>query len=304
MSSPRTYAYYPGCSGQGTSMEYDTSTRAVCEALGMTLKEIPDWSCCGSTPAHTVDHTFSSALSARNLKLAANAGLSAVTTPCPSCLTNLKTAGKNVKDAEFKKKVEILLDGSLPELPEVMSILQALYEDIGVDAITERTTKPLKGLKVACYYGCIMNRPPEVMEFDDPEHPIAMDKLLEAAGATVIPFPLKVECCGASLGIARKDVVAKLSGKLIDTAAGLGVDALVTACPLCQMNLDLRQGQANAAMGTRHRIPVFYYTQLLGIAFDLPEEVIGLNKLCVDPYHALQTAQERAKNDNAREETA
>ncbi|WP_034640920.1 CoB--CoM heterodisulfide reductase iron-sulfur subunit B family protein [Desulfovibrio inopinatus] len=304
MSSPRTYAYYPGCSGLGTSMEYDISTRAVCKALGMTLTDIPDWSCCGSTPAHTVDHSFSTALSARNLKIAAKAGLSTVTTPCPSCLTNLKTAGKNVKDAEFKKKVEILLDGQLPELPEVMSVLQALYEDIGADVVAEHVKKPLTGLKVACYYGCIMNRPPEVMEFDDPEHPIAMDKLMEAAGATVIPFPLKVECCGASLGVARKDVVAKLTGKLIDTAAGLGVDALVTACPLCQMNLDLRQDQANAALGTRHRIPVFYYTQLLGLAFDLPEEALGLDKLCVDPHHALETAKERAQNTKVREETA
>lgn len=288
--SSHSYAYYPGCSGQGTSMEYERSTRALCTALGIQLEEIPDWSCCGSTPAHAFDHTLSAALSGRNLGLAAKEGHGCVLTPCPSCLTNLKTAGQHIKGSEnFRTRVNSLLDEPLAALPETKSVLQILFEDIGPEAIAQKTVRPLKGLKVVTYYGCILTRPPGLMDFDSEENPISMDRLMEAAGATVLPFPLKTECCGASHGVARKDLVMRLSGKLLDMAARLGADAVVTACPLCQMNLDLRQSQVNAANCTNHTLPIFYYTQLLGWAFALPEASLGLDKLCVDPGEALGT---------------
>jgi heterodisulfide reductase subunit B len=287
MSTELNIAYYPGCSGTGTSLEYDISTRAVCKALGMNLIDIPDWSCCGSTPAHTVNHVLSAALSARNLTLAAKMGHDKVTTPCPSCLTNLKSAGHKLHKPEFREKVNALLDEPYQEDVDTQPVLQVLWEQVGADAIAEKVTKKLSGMRVACYYGCIMNRPPELMDFDDPEHPMVMDCLMEAAGAEVAPFPLKVECCGASFGITRKDIVAKLSGRLLAAAEELKVDALVTACPLCQMNLDLRQPQVERACGTYYNIPVFYYTQLLGIAMGLPEKELGLGKLAVSPAKAL-----------------
>jgi heterodisulfide reductase subunit B len=274
-------------------MEYERSTRAICEALDVELVDIPDWSCCGSTPAHTVDHTLSCALAARNLGLVEKMGLDTVITPCPSCLTNLKTAAHRMGDEGFMGRVNSLLDEPVGNTVRVKSVLQALIEDVGPEKLAERVVRPLSGLRVAPYYGCIMNRPPEVMEFDDHENPVAMDRLMEAIGAEVAPFPLKVECCGASFGVARKDVVARLSGKLLDLAEANQAMAMVTACPLCQMNLDLRQGQINAATKSRHEMPVFYYTQLIGLALGLDESSLGLNKLCVNPGLALREAERK-----------
>ncbi|MBI4804328.1 MAG: CoB--CoM heterodisulfide reductase iron-sulfur subunit B family protein [Desulfovibrio sp.] len=288
MSSRLRYAYYPGCSALGTSKEYDSSTRAVCEALGMELVEIPDWSCCGSSPAHTVDHRLSCALAGRNLALAElMEDVSAILTPCPSCLTNLKTASAKLKKPEFAAEVNKLLDRPVRATLPVKSVLQAIHEDVGPDAVRPKVFKWLTGLKLAPYYGCIMNRPPELMAFDDHENPVAMDQLMDAVGAETVSFPLKVECCGASYGVARRDIVENLSGKLLDLAALNGAQAMVTACPLCQMNLDLRQDQINAANRTSHRMPVFYFTQLLGLALGLGEKELGMNKLSVSPHPVL-----------------
>lgn len=292
MSTQLNIPYYPGCSGTGTSLEYDRSTREVCRALGIQLIDIPDWSCCGSTPAHTVNHVLSAALSARNLALVEKMGHDTVTTPCPSCLTNLKVAEHKMHKADFREKANALLDVPYEGSVETKPVLQILWENVGADAIAQKVKTKLNGIRLACYYGCIMNRPPELMDFDDHEHPMVMDKMMEAAGAEVVPFPLKVECCGASFGVTRKDIVTRLSGKLLAAARQLEVDALVTACPLCQMNLDLRQLQVNWANGTRYNLPVFYYTQLLGIALDLPSKALGLEKLVVSPKPVLAKIKE------------
>lgn len=280
-------AYYPGCSGQGTSLEYDSSTRAVCKALDVELVDIPDWSCCGSSPAHTVNHVLSAALSARNLTQVESMGMNKVATPCPSCLTNLRTAAHKMKDPEFKAKSNALLDVPCNNTVDAQSVLQVLAENVAPELIKSKVVKPLTGIKIACYYGCIMNRPPEIMRFDHSENPMAMDKIMSLLGAEVVPFPLKVECCGASYGIPRGDIVHKLSGKLLEAGRDVGADAFVTACPLCQMNLDLRQRQINAALHENFKIPVFYYTQLLGYALGIDRAELGFEKLCVDPRLAL-----------------
>jgi heterodisulfide reductase subunit B len=294
MSEPIRYAYYPGCSSTGTSMEYDMSSRAVCAFLDVQLEEVPDWSCCGSTPAHTLDHALSTALSARNLNQVAEMGMNAAVTTCPSCLLNLRMAKHRMEDSDFKIKVDKLLEKPATMEVETRSVLQILAEDVGVERIREQVLKPLSGLTVATYYGCMLNRPPEVMDFDDKEHPMAMDNIMEALGATVVPFPLKVECCGASFGIPHKDVVMRLSGKLLETAQSIGAMALVTACPLCQMNLDMRQEQINRNRKTRFHIPVFYFTQLMGLAFGLSEKEVGMNKLCVNPRKVLDGIEREA----------
>ncbi|GAB1409909.1 CoB--CoM heterodisulfide reductase iron-sulfur subunit B family protein [Desulfovibrionales bacterium] len=280
-------AYYPGCSGQGTSTEYDRSTRAICQALDIALTDVEDWSCCGSSPAHTVNHVLSAALSARNLAQVEAMGMAKVATPCPSCLSNLRTATHKMKDADFQGKVNALLDTPCRNTVEVQSILQILAEHVDLAYIKSKVVNPLTGIKIACYYGCIMNRPPALMHFDHHENPMTMDNLMAAIGAEVVPFPLKVECCGASYGIPRGDIVHKLSGKLLDAGVRLGADCFVTACPLCQMNLDLRQGQINDALHTNFKIPIFYYTQLLGYALGLDRAELGFEKLCVDPRRAL-----------------
>lgn len=294
MTTRVSIPYYPGCSGTGTSKEYDLSTRSVCKRLGIELVDMPDWSCCGSTPAHTVNHVLSSALSARNLAIAAGMGYDTVTTPCPSCLTNLKAAEYKMHKEDFREQVNQLLDKPLDKNVVTKSILQVITEEAGPAVVKDLVKRPLQGMKVACYYGCIMNRPPKVMLFDDHEHPMAMDNLMEALGAEVLPFPLKVECCGASFGVTRRDIVTRLSGRLLAAAVGIGADAVVTACPLCQMNLDLRQGQVNADNGTHFDIPVFYFTQLMGFALGLGESELGMGKLVTNPFKVLDKALEAA----------
>lgn len=285
--------YYPGCSGAGTSVEYEKSTRAICNALGIALDEIPDWSCCGSTPAHACDHVLSTALGARNLAIAAGQGAKRLATPCPSCLANLKASRARMENEEFRGKVNALLDAPCPEeLPESVSILQILMEDIGIDAIAKKVVKPLTGLKVATYYGCMLSRPKELMQFDDPENPVCMDQIMAALGAEVVPFPLKTECCGAAMGIPRRDISARLTGRLLETAYNFGADAMVVACPLCHMNLDLRQKQATKAAKLDFAMPVLYYTQLMGLAFGLPSDGLGLEKLCVSASVLLRKMEE------------
>lgn len=294
----RKYAYYPGCSGGATSKEYDVSTRAVCKALGVELVDIPDWSCCGSTPAHQVDQRLSAALSARNLAQAEALDLDQVITPCPSCLKNLHNALEHMDESPaFKAAVDALTGRPLNRHPKVGSVLQAVLEDVSPEGLAALVKKPLKGLKLVAYYGCLMTRPARSMHFDDEENPTSLDRLMEACGATMLPFPLKTECCGGSFGIPRNDVTARLAGRIMELAQEAGADAVVVACPLCQMNLDLRQGQINSANGLNLNIPVFYFTQLIGLALGLPDSALELNKLVVDVKPALEKLGREVKEE-------
>lgn len=317
-TTPLTLGYYPGCSQTGTASEYDASARACCAALGVNLIEVPDWTCCGSTPAHTVDHALAGALAARNLLQAERAGFDRVATPCPSCLAALRTASHHLAQAaqpdntspeatgpsfraepSFRTKVERLLDRPAPLRAVAVSLLQVLTEDVGLPAIAAAVKQPLTGLRVAPYYGCIMNRPPGLMAFDDPENPTALDRLLTACGATVVDFPFKTECCGAAFGMPRLDIMQRLSARILDMAQNCGADVIVVACPLCQMNLDLRRSQVNRFSqdqgGQDYAQPVPYFTQLLGLALGLPESYLGLDKLVVDLRPALKAAKIRAQ---------
>ncbi|WP_294487889.1 CoB--CoM heterodisulfide reductase iron-sulfur subunit B family protein, partial [uncultured Mailhella sp.] len=297
------YAYYPGCSGHGTSVEYEASTRAVCNALNMDLVEIEDWNCCGSTPAHSVSHELSGALAARNLMQAAKTGADCVISPCPSCSSNLKMARHRMQNPAFKAKVDELLDAPTPanadggaDLMETYSVLQAIVENVGVENIASRVTYPLEGIKVVTYYGCLLSRPAHVAKFDDPENPVSLDNIMKALGAEVLPFALKTECCGAAMGIPDVNIPGSLSGRILDTAKAVGAEAVVTACPLCHMNLDLRQRQAaRISKKSFFGLPVFYYTQLIALAFGLPKNAMRLDKLAVNPYPLLDKIAERRK---------
>ena len=305
MKKNKPFGYYPGCSGLGTSIEYEKSTRAVIAALNVPTVDIKDWNCCGSTPAHTIDHALSTALSARNFILAEEQGLSDVITPCPSCLKNLRTALTRMKDEHVGPKAVKLLGGkSLCEEHSVSSVLQVLHEEVPANVVASQVSSPLTGLKVVPYYGCLMNRPAESMRFGDPENPMAMDDLLAAAGATVLPFPLKVECCGASMGIPLNEAVTRQGGRILDLAASLGADVIAVACPLCQMNLDMRQGQISKANNAQYTIPVMYYTQLLGLAFGLPMKSLGLEKMIVSPNPVLDKLKIAHDNNTKSEDAA
>ena len=295
------FAYYPGCSARGSSKDYEMSTQAVCKALDMRLVDIPDWNCCGSTPAHAVDTELSAALCVRNLDIAAQQQAELLLTPCPSCLSNLKLASKRMEDPAFRVRVDELLDGpSAKTFPPVTSVMQGIAGQMDMDAIAARVRQSLKGLKLVAYYGCLMSRPAEVMNFGDPENPTLMEEMMSACGAEMLDFPLKTACCGASFGIPERPMTAKNSGRILELATRLGADAIVVACPLCQMNLDLRQDQASAAMDTKFRMPVLYFTQMLGLAFDLPEEELGLNKLCVSPNGLMRKLDELRRAEGGR----
>lgn len=289
-------AYYPGCSAGGTSLDYETSTQAVCQVLGLRFQELSGWSCCGSTPAHATSEELSAALAGRNLDLAARMGADKVATPCPSCLSNLRMAHKRLQREEFRERINELMDEPMAEnLPQSYSILQILHADF-MEAIKNSVQRPLAGIKVAPYYGCLLSRPADVMaDFGNPENPMAMDDILAALGAEVIDFPLKTECCGASNGIPERPMTAKLSGNILQVAKNMGADVVVVACPLCQMNLDLRQKQAERANNTKYDMPVLYYTQLMGLAFGLFAKDICLDKLVVSPDALMKKIQEEGR---------
>lgn len=281
--------YYPGCSQEGSALDYGKSTNALCAALGIRLQEIPEWTCCGSTPAHAVSSELSAAFCIRNLDLAAGQGMDIVATPCPSCLSNLRMAQNRMKEEYFRKRVNDLLDTpARKNLPETTSIMQLIARKRDLNYIKSLVKKPLKGLKIAPYYGCLMSRPKEIMDFGDPENPALMESLLGACGAEIIDFPLKTSCCGASFGIPKRPLTALNTGKILKLAADLGADAVAVACPLCQMNLDLRQKQAAKAVGAFFNIPVLYFTQLMGIALNIGYNHLGLNQLCVSPKAILR----------------
>ena len=173
-------------------------------------------------------------------------------------------------------------------------MLQAIVENVGIDQISSRVAYPLEGIKVVTYYGCLLSRPAHVAKFDDPNNPVSLDNILKALGAEVLPFALKTECCGAAMGIPDVNIPGTLSGRILETAKAVGAEAVVTACPLCHMNLDLRQRQA--ARVTKNRpfeLPVFYYTQLLALAFGLPENTMRFDKLAVNPKPLLDKIAER-----------
>jgi heterodisulfide reductase subunit B len=171
---------------------------------------------------------------------------------------------------------------------KAISALQLLYEDVGVEALNRKVVRPLKGLTAAPYYGCLISRPPKFAQFDDPENPVSMDRLMQAIGVTVPDFPYKTECCGATFGVTRNEILAKLSGRILDMALRVGARAVVVACPLCQQNLDLRQPQINRRRNREFNIPVLYFTQLIGLALGLDPKALGIDKLFVDPADIIR----------------
>jgi heterodisulfide reductase subunit B len=274
-------AYYQGCSLEGLAGEYDLSTRAICRELSVELVPIPDWNCCGSTPAHSYDPLISAALAGRNLAIAAQQGCDTVMTPCPGCLKSLRGAIEYYKNPEqredFLKVLGMELDGRI----KAVSILELLYEQVGVDFLRHKVRRPLTGHVLVPYYGCLLTRPASYALFDDPENPVSMDRLIEATGATAPDFPYKTECCGAAHGVVRNEIVRKLSGRILEMAVAQGAEAIVVACPLCQQNLDLRRGQVDRHWKRKFKLPVVYITQLIGLALGLEPKALGIDKLFV-----------------------
>jgi heterodisulfide reductase subunit B len=270
--------YYPGCSLHSTGVEYDISTKAACEVLGIELDEIKDWICCGSSPAHQCDELMSVALPAKNLSLAEKGGLTDICAPCASCYSRLKDAQDKMKDEQVRKNVEEVLATDAPGDIEVLHALDMFVDKIGFNAIGEKVEKELEGLKVACYYGCLMTRPPKITGKTDFENPTAMEELIETLGAETVDWNLKTFCCGASFALTNLDVVLELTKKILADAEASGANAIAVGCPLCQANLDGRQIQINEKYGTEFNIPIFYFTGLMSIAFGVEAGELALAK--------------------------
>jgi heterodisulfide reductase subunit B2 len=275
------YAFFPGCSLESTGWDFDRSTRAICRVLGIELVDIPDWVCCGSTPAHSTNASLSLALPVMNLQKAEELGLP-VLTACASCYSRLRTANHAIcNDPAEMSRAERVTAKPYSGGVEVRHLLDVLINDLGADAIRAKVRRPLTGLQVACYYGCLLTRPPGIVAFDNAEHPSSMDRILEAIGAEPVAWPFKTECCGAALSITRSGIVNRLSHKLLSMARQAGAECLAVACPLCESNLDLRQADAVKAHGPIPETPVLYVTQLLGLALGLSNEEVGLEALFV-----------------------
>jgi heterodisulfide reductase subunit B2 len=280
------YSFFPGCSLESTAGDFRMSTYAVAKALGTDLEELPDWTCCGSTPAHSTDALLAASLPARNLAIAKDLGTDLIVC-CAACYGRLAAANLAVEDDKMRADVADVIGREYSGGVRVRHFMQVLREDIGLADIKGAVTKSLSGLKVACYYGCLLTRPKELSILADPEDPQLMEEILAAAGASPIEWPYKTECCGASFSITRTDTVKRLCADILTMAKDSGADCIAVACPLCQSNLDLRQSDIEKSTGKQIGLPVFYFTQLLGRALGLSDDALGIGKLMTDPARVL-----------------
>lgn len=282
----KAIAYYPGCSLHATAAEFNESATAVCAALDINLIEPKGWVCCGSSAAHRSDPEEATRLPMVNLALIEQNGFKEVTMPCAACFNRHKAAQYEVRHhAEKKAVIDDKLGYDYQDTVTVNTLSQSILTHVGTAGVAERVQKPLTGLNVVAYYGCLLTRPPQVTEAEHPENPTDLDDLLTALGATVKDWSYKTSCCGAAHFLTRPDIVLKLSGNLVEQAREAGADLIAVACPLCHANLDARQMQ----MKLDEPMPVLYFTQLMALALGLPPKTVALHKNLVDPEPLLKT---------------
>ncbi len=278
------YAYYPGCSLEYSGKPYDKSIREVFKALGVKLRDIKDWNCCGATMYVSIDKIVACSVAARNLALAQNMGCD-ICAPCNSCYTILRKVNRYLAyDPEMRGKIlEVLKAANLTyDTPvDVRHPLDILVNDVGLDTIKEAAPYRFDGLKVAPYYGCQLVRPEH--HFDDVDDPMTMDNLLTALGADVVPFASKVRCCGGSLMTTCEEVALDLNNSILKDAEDNGAEIMVTACALCQMNLEGYQKKINKRYSQKHNMPIVFFSQLIGLALGVNPKRLGLQSMLVKP---------------------
>ncbi len=249
--------FYPGCSLNGTAREYNESVKALAPVFGIELVDIDDWNCCGASAAHAVNRDLSLALPARTLALAEKQGFDELVVPCAACFNRLAVAQYELnKDELLKKSVEKSIDMTFNNDIKILNVVQFIDKYIK-DKIIEKISHKFEH-QVACYYGCLLVRPHKIIGFDRVEDPTSLDELMQLIGATTIDWGFKTECCGASLSIARTDLMAKLSGNIVKDAADRGAEAIIVACPMCHSNLDMRRPQIDEYVGENISTPVIY----------------------------------------------
>ena len=298
------YGYYPGCSLERTAAAYDLSTRAVAAVLDLGLDELDDWNCCGATEYIAINKLAAYALIARNLALAQKQwreakdghlspdGRAQLVAPCSACFLNLRKADRYLQEDAFlrEKTDEALAAGGLhydPGAIFVRHLLDVIVNDVGAEAIQRRVVQPLTGLRLAPYYGCLIVRPRFGGELEDTEYPMELDELLKRLGAEVVDFPLKTHCCGGHMTQISMEVAYDLLRRLLQNAAEYRADAIVTICPMCQLNLDAYQSRVNQYFGTDFNLPILYFTQMMGLAFGLEAKDLGFGSEIVSAEAVL-----------------
>lgn len=290
------YAYYPGCTLEGTALEYDRSARIASQELEIDMAELEGWTCCGASSGHATNYWLSLALPARNLRLAEEQGYDALIAPCAMCYARFRHTAHDMADPEVRTQVNELLDAPVQDGVTIHSMVDLFAQEERLNLLREKTVRDLSGLRLVAYYGCLLVRPPEVLEPDDAENPMMIDHIIEAAGATLVDWPLKTKCCGGSLTISRTDIALELTRKLLQGAARRGANGVVTACPMCHSNLDTRQGQINRRYGTDLHLPIYYFTQLVALATGHDAEELLLDHHLVDPRPQLAELKEEEES--------
>ncbi len=278
--------YYPGCSLESSAKEFDLSIRAVFEEMDISLKEIPDWNCCGASAAHYLNEELAKALPYRNLVKAEEAGLDRVLSPCPACYSHLKHVHEEVsKEDRLAERLRTIVGKQYEGHVASKHILDFLNDDIGLERLKTSAKISLNGLKVACYYGCLTRLPG--VHLDDLENPVLMDEVVKAIGGESLDWSYKTECCGASLSVSRTEIALRLVNSILEGAKEKGAECIAVVCPLCQSNLDARQGDISKKYGTSYRVPVLYLSQLIGLTQKLGYSQLGLDRLIINPRTLL-----------------
>jgi heterodisulfide reductase subunit B len=281
------YAYFPGCSAESTARDMHESSLAVAEKLGIELIEPKGWTCCGATAGHQTDRVLAASLPAASLLKVKNMGMDMIVS-CAACYNRMKVANHHIQtEPDMRKSVSDALGHDYDGSVRVRHFMEVLHEDVGLDAIKKALKHSLNGLKVACYYGCLLVRPHEVTQFDDPENPKFLDRLVTAMGGESLEWSHKLECCGGGLSMSRTDVVVKLVDSIVGMAKAAGAECITTSCPMCQINLDMRQLDIQKQMGNSYDMPVVYVTQLLGLCLGVPADKLGLSKLMISPANVI-----------------
>jgi heterodisulfide reductase subunit B len=278
--------YYPGCSLESSAREFDLSIRAIFEEMEVSLKEIPDWNCCGASPAHSLNEELAIALPYRNLVKAEEAGLNKIVSPCPACYSHLKHIHEEVsKDAHLADRLQTIVGKRYGGKTESKHLLDFLKEDIGLQQLRSSMKTSLKGLRVASYYGCLTRLPG--VDLDDVENPVIIDEIIDALGGEPLDWSHKTECCGASLSVTRTDIALRLGKAILEAAQEKGAECIAVICPLCQSNLDARQGDIFKKYGTLYDTPVLYISQLIGLTQRLGFSRLGMDRLIINPIALL-----------------
>lgn len=270
--------YYPGCSLKSGGKEYEISLKILMNELDVELSEIDDWNCCGASAAHSINHTLSIALPARNLAMATKKNLSEILVPCAACYIRLKTALLEIQRGEKEKKIiESVIERELSEDIKVSNINEYLRKRL-YKKIQEKIKHKMDSVNVACYYGCLLVRPPDVTENDTWENPQAMEEIIGLTGAKTVEWPFKIECCGGGFTLSKTEAVINLIKKIIFNAKENNADIIVTGCPMCHSNLDMRQLKIKNETAFKETIPILYITEFLGLALGKTPLQLGINK--------------------------